>query len=139
MLRRQLRRPLWPPPTRAMRQRGVAGGAGASRLTGPTAGSMCDWTPIRCGNCGGSAPGRSSFHLGFHLTLPCPPLSPLVTQNAAVYSTRVHTLGRYVFILHYHQPLHPRFPVQVYINGGRIWQGRCGHCRCGDQATPPTS
>lgn len=41
-----------------------------------------------------------------------------------MYSTRVHTLGRYVFILHYHQPLHPRFPVQVYINGGRIWQGR---------------
>lgn len=41
-----------------------------------------------------------------------------------MYSTRVHALGRYVFILHYHQPLHPRFPVQVYINGGRIWQGR---------------
>lgn len=49
--------------------------------------------------------------------------SPL-TQNAAVYSTRVHTLGRYVFILHYHQPLYPTYPVQVYINGGRIWQGK---------------
>lgn len=47
----------------------------------------------------------------------------LFTQNAAVYSTRVHALGRYVFILHYHQPLHPTYPVQVYINGGRIWQG----------------
>lgn len=44
-------------------------------------------------------------------------------QNAAVFSARVHTLGRYVFILHYHQPLHPTYPVQVYINGGRIWQG----------------
>ncbi|TRY84024.1 hypothetical protein DNTS_013565, partial [Danionella cerebrum] len=41
------------------------------------------------------------------------------SQNAVVYSTRVHTLGRYVFILHYHQPLHPTFKVQVYINGGR--------------------
>ncbi|XP_075883000.1 laminin subunit alpha-5 isoform X3 [Nelusetta ayraudi] len=51
-------------------------------------------------------------------------------QNAAVYSTRVHTLGRYVFILHYHQPLHPRFPVQVYINGGRIWQGEANASFC---------
>ncbi|KAM9343060.1 laminin subunit alpha-5 isoform 2-T2 [Pholidichthys leucotaenia] len=44
-------------------------------------------------------------------------------QNAAVYSSRLQTLGRYVFIFHYHQPLHPTYPVQVYVNGGRIWQG----------------
>ncbi|XP_036390362.1 laminin subunit alpha-5 isoform X1 [Megalops cyprinoides] len=48
-------------------------------------------------------------------------LSP--SQNAVMYSTRVQTLGRYVFILHYHQPLHPTFAVQVFLNGGRIWQG----------------
>lgn len=47
----------------------------------------------------------------------------LISQNAVVYSTRVHALGRYVFILHYHQPLHPTYNIQVYINGGRIWQG----------------
>uniref|UniRef100_A0A7N9AL26 Laminin subunit alpha-5 n=1 Tax=Mastacembelus armatus TaxID=205130 RepID=A0A7N9AL26_9TELE len=40
-----------------------------------------------------------------------------------VYSTRLHALGRYVFILHYHQPLHPTYSVQVYINGGQIWHG----------------
>lgn len=51
-------------------------------------------------------------------------------QNAAVYSSRVHTLGRYVFILHYHQPLHPTYPVQVYINGGRIWQGQTNASFC---------
>ncbi|KAK7884080.1 hypothetical protein WMY93_027203 [Mugilogobius chulae] len=51
-------------------------------------------------------------------------------QNAAVYSTRVHTLGRYVFILHYHQPLHPSYPLQVYINGGRIWQGHTNASYC---------
>ncbi|KAM3618812.1 uncharacterized protein V6R79_025116 [Siganus canaliculatus] len=51
-------------------------------------------------------------------------------QNAAVYSIRVHTLGRYVFILHYHQPLHPSYPVQVYINGGRIWQGHANASFC---------
>ncbi|CAL8370062.1 unnamed protein product [Lota lota] len=51
-------------------------------------------------------------------------------QNAVVYSTRVHSLGRYVFILHYHQPLHPTYPVQVYINGGRIWQGHVNASFC---------
>ncbi|XP_047462931.1 laminin subunit alpha-5 isoform X2 [Mugil cephalus] len=51
-------------------------------------------------------------------------------QNAAVYSSRVHTLGRYVFILHFHQPLHPTYPVQVYINGGRIWQGHVNASFC---------
>ncbi|KAJ8408959.1 hypothetical protein AAFF_G00239800 [Aldrovandia affinis] len=45
------------------------------------------------------------------------------SQNAVVYATRVQSLGGYVFILHYHQPLHPTFPVQVFLNGGRIWQG----------------
>uniref|UniRef100_A0A3B4YWT5 Laminin A chain n=1 Tax=Stegastes partitus TaxID=144197 RepID=A0A3B4YWT5_9TELE len=51
-------------------------------------------------------------------------------QNAATYSSRVHTLGRYVFILHYHQPLHPSYAVQVYINGGRIWQGQANASFC---------
>uniref|UniRef100_A0A8K9X878 Laminin subunit alpha-5 n=1 Tax=Oncorhynchus mykiss TaxID=8022 RepID=A0A8K9X878_ONCMY len=50
--------------------------------------------------------------------------------NAAVYSGRVQTLGRYVFILHYHQPLHPTYPVQVFINGGRIWQGHANASFC---------
>uniref|UniRef100_H3CDM0 Laminin, alpha 5 n=1 Tax=Tetraodon nigroviridis TaxID=99883 RepID=H3CDM0_TETNG len=51
-------------------------------------------------------------------------------QNAVVYSSRIHSLGRYVFIIHYHQPLHPAFPVQVYINGGRIWQGHFNASFC---------
>ncbi|KAJ8257343.1 hypothetical protein GJAV_G00184600 [Gymnothorax javanicus] len=45
------------------------------------------------------------------------------SQNAVVYSTRVQSLGGYVIILHYHQPLLPTFTVQVFLNGGRIWQG----------------
>ncbi|XP_034151886.1 laminin subunit alpha-5 isoform X3 [Esox lucius] len=52
------------------------------------------------------------------------------TQNAAVYSARVHTPGRYVFILHYHQPLHPTYPIQVFINGGRVWQGHANASFC---------
>ncbi|XP_034027667.1 laminin subunit alpha-5 [Thalassophryne amazonica] len=51
-------------------------------------------------------------------------------QNAVVYSTRVHSLGRYIFILHYHQPHHPTYPMQVYINGGRIWQGQANATYC---------
>uniref|UniRef100_A0A8C2F1I2 Laminin, alpha 5 n=1 Tax=Cyprinus carpio TaxID=7962 RepID=A0A8C2F1I2_CYPCA len=53
-----------------------------------------------------------------------------VHQNAVMYSTRVHALGRYVFILHYHQPLHPTYNVQVHINGGRIWQGHVNASFC---------
>ncbi|XP_051518234.1 laminin subunit alpha-5 [Myxocyprinus asiaticus] len=52
------------------------------------------------------------------------------SQNAVVYSTRVHALGRYAFILQYHQPMHPTFHVQVYINGGRIWQGHVSASFC---------
>ncbi|XP_037101771.1 laminin subunit alpha-5 isoform X1 [Syngnathus acus] len=51
-------------------------------------------------------------------------------QNAAVYSTHVHALGRYVFILHYHQPLHPTYSIQVYISGGRIWKGHANASFC---------
>ncbi|KAI5095781.1 laminin subunit alpha-5 isoform X1 [Silurus meridionalis] len=51
-------------------------------------------------------------------------------QNAVIYSTQVHALGRYVFILHYHQPLHPSFTVQIYVNGGRIWQGHANATFC---------
>ncbi|XP_041858853.1 laminin subunit alpha-5 isoform X2 [Melanotaenia boesemani] len=51
-------------------------------------------------------------------------------QNAVVYSTRIQSLGRYVFILHYHQPHHPTYPMQVYINGGRIWQGHTNASFC---------
>jgi len=40
-----------------------------------------------------------------------------------VLNSRIQTLGRYAFILHYYQPSHPTFPVEVLINGGRIWQG----------------
>ncbi|XP_063064918.1 laminin subunit alpha-5 isoform X2 [Engraulis encrasicolus] len=52
------------------------------------------------------------------------------SQNAVVYTTRVHDLGRYVFILHYHQPDHPTYATQVYVNGGRIWQGHANASFC---------
>uniref|UniRef100_A0A8D3CNT9 Laminin subunit alpha-5 n=1 Tax=Scophthalmus maximus TaxID=52904 RepID=A0A8D3CNT9_SCOMX len=62
--------------------------------------------------------------------LASPSGAPPLPLRQAVFSTRVHALGRYVFILHYHQPLHPTYPVQVYINGGRIWQGHANASFC---------
>ncbi|KAM9371956.1 LOW QUALITY PROTEIN: laminin subunit alpha-5 [Phaethornis superciliosus] len=51
-------------------------------------------------------------------------------QAAVVFNTRIQTLGRYAFILHYYQPNHPTFPVEVFINGGRIWQGQTNAAFC---------
>ncbi|RMB95824.1 hypothetical protein DUI87_27938 [Hirundo rustica rustica] len=45
-------------------------------------------------------------------------------QAAVVFNSQIQSLGRYAFILHFYQPNHPTFPVEVLINGGRIWQGQ---------------
>ncbi|XP_069506839.1 laminin subunit alpha-5 isoform X2 [Ambystoma mexicanum] len=45
------------------------------------------------------------------------------TQNVVVYRYRIQTLGRHSFILHYYQPHHQMFSVEVLVNGGRLWQG----------------
>lgn len=49
--------------------------------------------------------------------------SPVLGQAAVVFNSQIQTLGRYAFILHFYQPNQPTFPVEVLINGGRIWQG----------------
>uniref|UniRef100_A0A8C3PFP2 Laminin subunit alpha 5 n=1 Tax=Chrysemys picta bellii TaxID=8478 RepID=A0A8C3PFP2_CHRPI len=56
--------------------------------------------------------------------------SCLLGQAAAVFNSRIQTLGRYAFIVHYYQPNHPTFPVEVLINGGRIWQGQAKAAFC---------
>lgn len=48
----------------------------------------------------------------------------LFLQGTVVFTTQVPTLGRYAFLLHSYQPVHPTFPVEVLINGGRVWQGK---------------
>uniref|UniRef100_A0A8C9SXP0 Laminin subunit alpha-5 n=1 Tax=Scleropages formosus TaxID=113540 RepID=A0A8C9SXP0_SCLFO len=65
--------------------------------------------------------------LQIRVTEPCMYSPP---EDAMVFSARVHTLGRYVFILHYHQPLHPTFVLQVFLNGGRVWQGYANATFC---------
>ncbi|RMC15508.1 hypothetical protein DUI87_07700 [Hirundo rustica rustica] len=48
-------------------------------------------------------------------------LTPL--QNQITLSGRVPHLGRYVFVVHFYQPAHPVFPVQVHVNAGHVWSG----------------
>ncbi|XP_058535288.1 laminin subunit alpha-5 [Ochotona princeps] len=51
-------------------------------------------------------------------------------QGTVVLSTQVPHLGRYVFLLHGYQPAHPTFPVEVLIDGGRVWQGHANASFC---------
>ncbi|XP_073931172.1 laminin subunit alpha-5 isoform X2 [Castor canadensis] len=51
-------------------------------------------------------------------------------QGTVVFTTQVPTLGRYAFLLHGYQPAHPTFPVEVLINGGRVWQGHANASFC---------
>uniref|UniRef100_A0A670Y1P9 Laminin subunit alpha 5 n=1 Tax=Pseudonaja textilis TaxID=8673 RepID=A0A670Y1P9_PSETE len=51
-------------------------------------------------------------------------------QTAVVLNGHIQSPGRYAFILHCYQPGHPTFPVEVLINGGRIWQGQANATFC---------
>ncbi|XP_029467612.1 laminin subunit alpha-5 isoform X2 [Rhinatrema bivittatum] len=51
-------------------------------------------------------------------------------QTGVVYNSRIQTLGRYAFILHYYQPGHPTFQLEVLVNGGRVWQGLANATFC---------
>uniref|UniRef100_A0A8C4VWY6 Laminin subunit alpha 3 n=1 Tax=Gopherus evgoodei TaxID=1825980 RepID=A0A8C4VWY6_9SAUR len=56
-------------------------------------------------------------------------------QNQLTLSGKVPSLGRYVFVVHFHQPEHPTFPVQVLVDGGRSFSASfCPHTfGCRDQ------
>ncbi|KAM9590306.1 LOW QUALITY PROTEIN: laminin subunit alpha-5 [Trichechus inunguis] len=51
-------------------------------------------------------------------------------QGTVVFTAHVPTLGRYAFLLHGYQPTHPTFPVEVLVNGGRIWYGQANASFC---------
>ncbi|XP_059508738.1 laminin subunit alpha-5 isoform X2 [Stegostoma tigrinum] len=51
-------------------------------------------------------------------------------QTVATFSSRIPTLGRYAFVIHFYQPEHPSYPTEVLINGGRIWQGHVNTSFC---------
>lgn len=51
-------------------------------------------------------------------------------QGTVVFAAQVPSLGRYAFLLHGYQPAHPTFPVEVLIDGGRVWQGHANASFC---------
>uniref|UniRef100_A0A8C3JMH8 Laminin subunit alpha 3 n=1 Tax=Calidris pygmaea TaxID=425635 RepID=A0A8C3JMH8_9CHAR len=59
----------------------------------------------------------------------------LFLQNQITLSGRVPRLGRYVFVVHFYQPAHPVFTVQVHVDAGRSFNASfCPHTSgCRDQ------
>ncbi|XP_005874378.1 PREDICTED: laminin subunit alpha-3, partial [Myotis brandtii] len=61
-------------------------------------------------------------------------------QSQVTLRGRVPRPGRYVIVIHFYQPAHPAFPVEVSVDGGRRWPGvfRASFCPhvlgCQDQA-----
>uniref|UniRef100_A0A672U270 Laminin subunit alpha 3 n=1 Tax=Strigops habroptila TaxID=2489341 RepID=A0A672U270_STRHB len=59
----------------------------------------------------------------------------LFLQNQITLSGRVPRMGRYVFVVHFYQPAHPVFSVQVHVDVGRSFNASfCPHTSgCRDQ------
>ncbi|XP_039610679.1 laminin subunit alpha-3-like isoform X3 [Polypterus senegalus] len=44
-------------------------------------------------------------------------------QNQLTFNTRISNAGQYVVVIHYLQPEHAAFPVEIVVDGGRPWMG----------------
>ncbi|MEQ2239068.1 hypothetical protein ILYODFUR_000794, partial [Ilyodon furcidens] len=51
-------------------------------------------------------------------------------QTEISFTPVVPLPGRYVVVLHYHQPEHISFPVEVQVNAGHIWKGEINATFC---------
>ncbi|KAM4622730.1 laminin subunit alpha-5-like [Discoglossus pictus] len=51
-------------------------------------------------------------------------------QSTVGYNGRVQSPGRFAFIVHYYQPIHTTFTIDVTVHGGRIWQGSANATFC---------
>lgn len=80
----------------------------------PVAGS---WRPSMSSLC-------PDIHFQFHHDLS---LSFLLIffQTKINFTPKVPLPGRYVTMVHYHQPEHTSFPVEVRVVAGREWKGEC--------------
>lgn len=47
------------------------------------------------------------------------------SQTEITFTPKVPLPGRYVVVVHYHQPEHSTFPVEVQVNTGHQWKGEC--------------
>ncbi|GLD51077.1 laminin subunit alpha-3 isoform X4 [Lates japonicus] len=51
-------------------------------------------------------------------------------QTEISFTPRVPLPGRYVIVVHYHQPEHTSFPVEVQVDAGRNWRGSVNTSFC---------
>nr|AAI61643.1 LOC100145762 protein [Xenopus tropicalis] len=51
-------------------------------------------------------------------------------QSVVGYNGQVQSPGRYAFIVHYYQPSHQTFAIEVRVQGGRVWQGSANATFC---------
>ncbi|KAM9296559.1 laminin subunit alpha-5 [Gastrophryne carolinensis] len=51
-------------------------------------------------------------------------------ETTVTYNGRVPAPGQYAFIIHYYQPSHPTFSVEVQVHGGRVWRGSANATFC---------
>ncbi|XP_036940486.1 laminin subunit alpha-3-like isoform X2 [Acanthopagrus latus] len=51
-------------------------------------------------------------------------------QTEITFTPREPLTGRNVVVVHYHQPEHPSFPVEVRVNAGREWKGSINASFC---------
>ncbi|XP_073347774.1 laminin subunit alpha-3-like [Pagrus major] len=51
-------------------------------------------------------------------------------QTGITFTPREPLTGTYVVVVHYHQPEHPSFPVEVRVNAGREWKGSINASFC---------
>lgn len=48
-----------------------------------------------------------------------------IFQTEITFTPKEPLRGRYVVVLHYRQPEHTSFPVDVRVTTGRVWKGEC--------------
>ncbi|KAJ8372354.1 hypothetical protein AAFF_G00290230 [Aldrovandia affinis] len=51
-------------------------------------------------------------------------------QTEISFTARVPAVGRYMFVVHFRQPEHPTFPVEVQVDAGRLWKGSVNASFC---------
>ncbi|XP_053308878.1 laminin subunit alpha-5 isoform X2 [Spea bombifrons] len=103
-------------------------------LTGGNVGSVPSNVPLSQGFLTPSADGQKVHPSPGHLPPTAVDATKLVRlqspQSVVGYNGRVQSPGRYAIVIHYYQPSHPTFTIEVLVHGGRVWQGSANATYC---------
>uniref|UniRef100_A0A8C4F1H6 Laminin subunit alpha 3 n=1 Tax=Dicentrarchus labrax TaxID=13489 RepID=A0A8C4F1H6_DICLA len=69
-------------------------------------------------------------YLRHQLFIPHEDLLLILFQTEISFTPNVPLPGRYVVVVHYHQPEHTSFPVEVRVDAGREWKGSINASFC---------